>query len=59
MEVVNELIVVLPRAHKKQKTTQYYYTLCKCALGDIHVHVHMDGIKHVRRLEVEDILPML
>jgi hypothetical protein len=59
METVNEFIVVLPRAHKKQKIIQYYCTLCKCGLGDTLVDVHLDGIKHVRRLEVEDILPML
>jgi hypothetical protein len=30
-------------------------TLCKCALGDAHIDVHLDGIKHMWRLEVEDI----
>jgi hypothetical protein len=56
MEVVNEFILVLPRAHKKQKVIQYYCTLCKCALGD--VDVHLDGAKHVRQLEVDDILSL-
>jgi hypothetical protein len=59
METMNEYIVVLPRAHKKQKTIQYYCTLCKCGLGDALVNVHLDGIKHVWRLKVEDILSML
>jgi hypothetical protein len=59
MDMVSEFIVVLPRAHKKQKVKQYYCTLCKCGLGDTRVDIHLEGIKHSRRLEVVEILPTL
>ena len=59
IEKISEFIIVLPRAHKKQKTKQYYCTLCKYGLGDALVDVHLDGIKYVQRFEVEDILSML
>jgi hypothetical protein len=54
---VNEFITVLPKTHKKQKVVKYFYTLCKCMVGD--VEEHEDGEKHSRLVDIMDILSML
>ena len=56
---MNELIVILSRAHIIKKTIQYYCTLYKCGLGDTLIDVYLNDMKHVRWLELKDILPML
>ena len=54
---MDEFITVLPKGNKKYKVISYYCNLCKNCFVDVELHVN--GAKHQRLHEVEDVLPTL
>ena len=54
---MDEFIIVMPKGNKKQKVVSYYCNLCKNCFVDVKLHVN--GAKHQRLHEVEDVLPTL